>query len=89
MCLHKISKTNMALSSSENLKLLLIKTLAKRTKQDICNTTFPNRLVHIQLSKDGSIRANLNMISRSKEGRCFVIFFSIGAKDSFIDISSQ
>lgn len=40
---------DMALDSSENLKLLSIKILANRTKQNICSIIHPNRVGNIQV----------------------------------------
>ena len=69
----------MALDSSENLKLLSIKIVANRTKQNICSIIHPNRVGYIQVMQgwfNNSLSKNIinHSNNRSKEKIHLIIF---------------
>ena len=69
----------MALDSSENLKLLSIKIVANRTKQNICSIIHHNRVGYIQVMQgwfNNSLSKNIinHSNNRSKEKIHLIIF---------------
>ena len=82
-----------ALDSSENSKLLSIKILANRTKQDIYSIIHPNRVGYIQVMQgwfNNSLSKTIINYSnnRSKE-KIHLIIFVQGPKIHLIDFNIQ
>ena len=82
----------MALHSSENSKLLSIKILANRTKQNIYSIIHPNRVGYIQVMQGWFNSLSKNIINysnnRSKE-KIHLIIFVQGPKIHLIDFNIQ